>query len=71
MERISHEVITLAGHLKLSGMIVLFDDNGINIDGATSLATSEDQARRFRAAGWNVLAADWHERVRSRRRCQR
>ena len=61
MEGISQEAISLAGHLKLSRMIVLFDDNGITIDGATTLATSEDQAGRFRAAGWNVLAADGHD----------
>ena len=61
MEGISQEAITLAGHLQLSRMIVLFDDNGITIDGKTNLATSEDQAGRFRAAGWNVLAADGHD----------
>ncbi len=61
MEGISQEAITLAGHLRLSRLTVLFDDNGITIDGGTSLATSEDQAGRFRAAGWEVLEADGHD----------
>lgn len=60
MEGISHEAIDLAGHLKLSRLIVLWDDNRISIDGATSLATSMDQAARFKAAGWNVLDCDGH-----------
>ncbi|NBZ89395.1 transketolase [Rhodobacteraceae bacterium CYK-10] len=63
MEGIAQEAISLAGHLRLSRLIVLFDDNGITIDGKTSLATSEDQAARFRAAGWRVLAADGHDPV--------
>ncbi|GAB4394302.1 MAG: transketolase [Kiloniellaceae bacterium] len=61
MEGISHEAIDLAGHLKLSKLIVLFDDNAISIDGATSLATSMDQLARFAAAGWSVFQADGHE----------
>ena len=61
MEGISYEACALAGHLKLNKMIVLFDDNGISIDGPTSLATSEDQAMRFQACGWNVLKADGHD----------
>ncbi len=61
MEGVSHEAIDLAGHLKLARLIVLFDDNGISIDGATSLATSMDQARRFEAAGWDVAAIDGHD----------
>jgi transketolase len=61
MEGISQEAITLAGHLKLSRLIVLFDDNGISIDGPTSLTTSEDQLARFRAAGWAVQAVDGHD----------
>jgi transketolase len=60
MEGISHEAIDLAGHLRLSKLIVLFDDNGISIDGATSLATSMDQPARFRAAGWTVARVDGH-----------
>ncbi|MBV8972018.1 MAG: transketolase [Sphingomonadaceae bacterium] len=58
MEGISHEAIGLAGHLKLGRLNVLWDDNRISIDGPTSLATSEDQAARFAAAGWHVVACD-------------
>jgi len=61
MEGISQEAITLAGHLRLNRLIVLFDDNRISIDGPTSLATSEDQAARFAAAGWTTLACDGHD----------
>ena len=52
MEGISQEAIALAGHLKLNRLIVLFDDNGITIDGKLSLSDSVDQIRRFEAAGW-------------------
>ncbi|HAM46955.1 MAG TPA: transketolase, partial [Alphaproteobacteria bacterium] len=61
MEGISHEAMGLAGHLKLNKLIVLFDDNGITIDGATELATSEDVPARVAAYGWNVLHADGHD----------
>jgi transketolase len=61
MEGISQEAITLAGHLGLGRLIVLFDDNGISIDGPTSLTTSEDQIGRFKAAGWNAMAIDGHD----------
>jgi transketolase len=61
MEGVSQEAISLAGHLGLSKLIVLWDDNHISIDGPTDLATSEDQAARFRAAGWNTLRADGHD----------
>jgi transketolase len=61
MEGISQEAISLAGHLKLGRLIVLFDDNGISIDGPTSLATSEDQIARFKASGWATLAIDGHD----------
>lgn len=60
-EGISHEAIDLAGHLKLSRLIVLWDDNAISIDGPTSLSTSMDQPARFRAAGWHVQSADGHD----------
>jgi transketolase len=52
MEGISHEAISLAGHLKLSKLTVLWDDNSVSIDGATSLAVSDDQVARFAAHGW-------------------
>jgi transketolase len=58
MEGISQEAISLAGHLKLSKLIVLWDDNSISIDGPTSLSTSENQVARFQAAGWATLQAD-------------
>ncbi len=60
MEGISQEAISLAGHLKLNKLIVLWDNNGISIDGAISLADSTDQHARFRASGWNTLAVDGH-----------
>jgi len=53
-EGISHESISLAGHLKLNKLIVLWDDNSITIDGATSLSTSIDMLGRFKAAGWTT-----------------
>ena len=61
MEGVGQEAITLAGHLGLGRLIVLFDDNGISIDGPTSLSTSEDHKKRFAAAGWHVLAVDGHD----------
>jgi transketolase len=58
MEGISHEAIALAGHQRLAKLIVLFDDNGISIDGPLSLADSVDQVKRFEACGWNATRID-------------
>lgn len=60
MEGISHEAISLAGHLKLGKLIILFDDNHICIDGPTDLSVSDDQLARFKASGWDVQAIDGH-----------
>ena len=61
MEGISHEAISLAGHLKLSNLIVLWDDNKISIDGAISLSDSTHVKKRFEAAGWAVEECDGHD----------
>jgi transketolase len=61
MEGISQEAIALAGHLKLSRLIVLFDDNGISIDGKLSLSDSVDQVKRFEACGWAATRVDGHD----------
>lgn len=61
MEGISQEAIALAGHLKLSKLIVLFDDNGITIDGKVSLSDGVDQLKRFEAAGWHAERIDGHD----------
>ncbi len=61
MEGVSHEAISLAGHLRLNKLIVLFDDNAVSIDGPTSLAVSDDQLARFAACGWATRAIDGHD----------
>ena len=61
MEGVSQEAIALAGHLKLAKLIVLFDDNGISIDGKISLADSTDQVARVKASGWNATRVDGHD----------
>ena len=58
MEGVSHEAASLAGHLKLSKLIVLFDDNHISIDGPTALADSTDTLKRFEAMGWHAERVD-------------
>jgi transketolase len=61
MEGISQEAIALAGHLQLRKLIVLYDDNGISIDGPTSLSDSVDQVERFKSAGWAATLIDGHD----------
>ena len=61
MEGISQEAIGLAGHLGLSKLIVLFDHNGISIDGPVSLSDGTDQLKRFEASGWSVEEIDGHD----------
>jgi transketolase len=61
MEGVSQEAIAMAGHWKLNKMIVLYDDNGISIDGPTSIADSVDQVKRFKSAGWAAESIDGHD----------
>jgi transketolase len=61
MEGISHEAIGIAGHLKLAKLVVIWDDNGISIDGPLSISDSTDQLKRFEASGWRTEAVDGHD----------
>ena len=61
MEGLSHEAASLAGHLRLGRLVVLYDDNGVTIDGAAGLALADDPGARFAAYGWRAVEADGHD----------
>ena len=71
MEGVSSEAASLAGHLKLSNLIMLYDDNRITIDGQTELSFSEDVAARFVSYGWDVQKIDGHDRTAIREAIQK
>ena len=61
MEGVAYEAASLAGHLKLDNLVVVYDDNRITIDGGTEMSFTEDVGRRFEGLGWTVQAVDGHD----------